>query len=200
MYFYLQDYISKAVFFIDQDILLVNNVQSGILDCTKHILEYDRTIVSKIESHCKLITNDVGLRLSSGNISEFSLDDYPEAKRKQELVKIRTPLFKRLLRQATLAYSNNCHGFSPADELYIQHAINKPDLIFEYSEIMNISETFAKEELSMIVDSIMLDRFRIFSLCNMWKEKINKCMTHEDAFKLLKPMTESFYMAGIPDA
>jgi hypothetical protein len=77
--------------------------------------------------------------------------------------------------------------------------LNQPNSIIEYAEIMNLTPEFAKQELSMIVNSIAEDRFRIFALCNMWREKINKCYTQADIDKLSDPMLSTFWMAGIPD-
>jgi len=200
MHYYLEDLASGAILLITPDLFLINNIKSGILDCHRHSLssEYVPTI-NQISQHNKLTTNSTGIRFTPTGLFEFSLDEFPEAKQKQYLVKIRLPAFKLLLESANSARSNNRYGFAPGDDLYIKEALNNPTALADYARINNIDVDFAKEELSMIVESIFIDNFRIFSVCNMWKERINKCTTEDEISKILTAIKDTFWMAGIPN-
>jgi hypothetical protein len=198
MFFYLEDYASKAILYAHTDLMLITNLQSGILDIHKRILIGGPT-ADKIQAHGRLHTNDIGIKFGQNTVVEFLLDNFPDAKRKQELIKLRAPLFEKLLVQSRLACANNSYGFNVGDDIYIRYALNQSNCINEYAEIMNLSPEFAKQELTMIVNSIADDRFRIFAICNMWKERINKCYTQADIDRLAEPMLSTFWMAGIPD-
>lgn len=198
-HYYLEDYTSKAILYAHTDLMLVTNLQSGILDSHKHVVISGPT-TDKIQAHGRLSTNVTGIKFGQGTLIEFSLSQFPEAKKKQELIKLRTPLFEKLIKQSRLACAQNVYGCDIHDDVYIRYALNQPNSIIEYAEIMNLTPEFAKQELSMIVNSIAEDRFRIFALCNMWREKINKCYAPADIDKLSDPMLSSFWMAGIPNA
>ena len=198
MFYYLEDYASKAILYAHTDLMMITNLQSGILDVHKRILITGPT-ADKIQAHGRLPTNDTGIKFGQNTIVEFSLENFPDAKRKQELIKLRSPLFEKLINQSRLACAQNAYGCNINDDIYIRYALNQPNSIIEYAEIMNLTPEFAKQELSMIVNSIAEDRFRIFALCNMWREKINKCYTQADIDKLSDPMLSTFWMAGIPD-
>lgn len=199
MHYYLEDFTVNAILLTTPNILLMNNLMSGVLDCQRHTLLSSNTItIDKLEEHGNCSTSDTGIKFSPNGLIEFSLDDYPEVRKKQELIKIRRPAFELLLQCSERARSNNRYGFVMGEEVYIKHALSNPNAIAEYAQVMGMSAEFAKEELSMIVDSIFLDNFRIFTVCNMWKEKINKCQTVDEVTSLLKPISDTFWMAGIP--
>jgi hypothetical protein len=198
MYYYLEDYSTNAVIFVTSDVHVINNLMSGILDCHRFVV-YDDETFKILNEHGSKISNDTGIKFLKGSIEEFSIDAFPDLKRKQELVKIRAPLFKLLLQHANRFAASNRYGFWYTDEFTIKYALSNPSMIEEYASIMNISADFAKQELTLIVDSILADNFRIFTVCNMWKERINKCNTYEDAEKLRVPIEQTFWLAGIPD-
>lgn len=200
MYYYLQDPVSKAILLITSDIFLINSLKSGILDCNRFALDAtsNSPTVLKIENHFKLSNNNIGIRFTPSGLAEFSLDEYPQIKYKQELIKIRKPAFEILLKASSISRSNNAYGFAYGDEIYIKESLNSVTAINDYARIMGINPEFAKEELAMIVDSIFLDNFRIFAVCNMWKERINRCITAEEISSLLVAIKDTFSLAGLP--
>lgn len=199
-HYYLEDLASNAILCISDNVFLINNIKSGILDSQRYSISSTYTpTIEKIQNHFNLLSNDQGLRFTPSGLVNFSLDEFPETKQKQELVKLRFPAFQNLLNYAEVARSNNQFGFVPNEEFYIKEALGNQNSINEYANILNISPEFAREELSMIVDSIFLDNFRIFTVCNMWKERINKCTTAEEIDKIKIPMQDTFWIAGIPD-
>jgi hypothetical protein len=65
---------------------------------------------------------------------------------------------------------------------------------------MGMSTEFAKEELSMIVESVYIDHFRLFTICNFWKKSINQITTIEEMNELLPKIRKSFVSPGIVNA
>jgi hypothetical protein len=196
MFYYLQDHVANAILLITEDVFLINNIKAGILDCHVYTFTHRNETVDIIEQHNN---SNYGIKLAGLGVSEFSLDEFPDVKRKQELVNIRKPAFELLLHCANTAIAKNQYGFNDQDIDYIQHALKSPTTIAEYAQVMKLNPEFAKEELSMIVDSVFQDRFRIFTVCNMWKEQINKCVTVEEVSNITPLIKDSFVFAGVPN-
>lgn len=196
MFYYLQDHIANAILLITEDIFLINNIKAGILDCHVYTFAHRNETVDIIEQH---VDTDYGIKIAGMGVSKFSLDEYPDVKRKQELVRVRKPAFESLLHYANTAIAKNQYGFSEYDIGYIQHALTNPVAISEYAHLMKLNAEFAAQELTMIVDSVFQDRFRIFTVCNMWKEQINKCTTADEIADLMPLIKDSFSFAGMPN-
>lgn len=196
MFYYLQDHVANAILLITENVFLINNIKAGILDCHVYSFAHRNETVDIIEQY-----NDSnrGIKLAGLGVSEFSLDEFPDVKRKQELVNIRKPAFELLLNCADNAIAKNQYGFNDHDIEYIQHALKSSTAIAEYATVMKLNPEFAKEELSMIVDSVFQDRFRIFTVCNMWKEQINKCVTIDEIRNVMSLIKDSFVFAGMPN-
>jgi hypothetical protein len=200
MIFYLVDSQNDAILFISDDIFLVNNIKSGILDCERRVLNNDSYFISEqIKNYINSSNDTIGIKLVSNQIVEFSLKEFPFTIKKKELAQIRKIAFEELLFGARSSRAKNIYGFNLGDEFYIKNALNNNLALEEYASIMKIDTEFAKQELSLIVDSIFLDNFRIFTVSNMLKEKINKCVTREEIEKILPIIKNSFWMAGVAD-
>ena len=86
MKFYLEDYSSGAVLLISDDVFLVNNVKSGILDCAVGASN-ENEITSAIQDHLDKNNTAIGIS-ASGEL--FSLRTFNFVQEKIKLVKIRT--------------------------------------------------------------------------------------------------------------
>lgn len=197
MFYYLEDHVSKNIFFISPNPYLINNLRSGILDC--HFFSIDSgEDANRLLKHIKKDENNLGIKFSTNGLEEFPLNDI--LRNKQKLTKIRARAFTVLLNEANVYRSKNIYGFYPSDPFIIKEALTDQNRIYEYVQTMNITEEAARSELNMIIDSIYIDQFRLFTICNMWKKKINKITTIEECENIIKKIIKSFYSAGIPDA
>ena len=199
MIYYLEDHVTYGVLLITEDLFLLNNIRSGILDCYVRMFSTPTQTVDILLAHCNKTTNDTGMKIVPGGVFEFSLDDHPEFKRKQELVKLRKVAFEALLDSATRFRINNNYGFFDHDVNAINYALTDAAAVNEYAKVMNSTPEFAREELNMIKDSFYQDNFRIFTVCKMWKEKINKCESIEEINSLIPSIKQSFWLSGIPN-
>ena len=199
MIYYLEDHVTYGVLLTTDDVFLMNNIRSGILDCYVRMFSTHTQTVDALTTHGSKTTNDTGIKIVPGGVFEFSLDSHPEFKKKQELVKIRKVAFDLLLDCSRRFRTNNNYGFSEFDMAAIEYALSTPTSINEYATVMNMSPEFAQQELSMLRDSFHQDNFRIFTVCKMWKERINRCETKEEIAALLGPIRQSFWVSGIPN-
>jgi hypothetical protein len=197
MFHYLQDHPTSAVLFIHQDPYLVNNLKSGILDCYSNSFTKLTSTVTELQDHSNKKINDTGIRVVPHGTDEFSLEEFPEIAKKQELIKIRKVGFVALLEHAQQYRAKNLYGFHPADPFIIERALDDQDRIYEYATIMGVSSEFAKEELTMVAESIYIDQFRLLTVCNLWKKQINQTTTVEEMTNLLPRMKQSFVSPGI---
>jgi len=199
MLYYLQDHASSFIIFISQNTYLINNLRSGILDCHFYSIEPGPT-ANRIQEYINKEENNKGIKFSFNGLEEFSLDEFPDVQNKQRLIKIRSKAFKVLLDHANAYRSKNIYGFYPADPFVIERALEDQNRINEYAQVMKIDPQAARSELKMIIDSIQIDQFRIFTICNMWKQKINQITTIDESEDIIKKIIKSFYSAGIHDA
>lgn len=177
-------------------------MQSGILDCAKRICVSNANTIAMQNRWLDIQTGprqDTAVRFAPQGFEEFSLTHFPEVANKLNLIKIRQPLFEILFRQHALACCNNAYGFDAVDEIHVAWALADPLRLQEYATIMGMSVEFAQQELSMISHSINADRFRVFALCNLWREKINACTSQEQCDALREPLLKSFWETGVPD-
>ena len=202
MLYYLQDFITGAVLLIDQDAHLVNNLKAGLLDCEVFVTGGYGTAVNSLRTHADKQHNLTGIKFSNlarTEVEEFSLENFPEIAKKQQLVKIRKIAFVALLQCANQYRAKNAHGFHPTDAVVIDRALTDSNRIDEYAAMMGMSPFFAQQELAMISDTVFVDWFRVFTICSFWKKHINQADTLEQINTLLPKIRESFYSAGVAD-
>jgi hypothetical protein len=112
---------------------------------------------------------------------------------------IRKPCFEKLLKCInTYSLSNNI-GFQLGDEQIITHALTDNRALEEYAEVQNISSEFAKKELTLISQSVLRDRFRVFTVSTLLKNKINQITNETDVPEILELINKSFTLYGIVD-
>jgi len=199
MIYYLEDHATYAVICITDDIFLISNIRDGILDCHLKVFSTESLTTETLVAHGERLTNTTGIKMSPTGPVEFSLDAYPDLKRKQELVKFRKVAFSVLLDSSRKYRASKQYGFSSDDVTAIKYALDNPGSIAEYAQVMKLEPAFAQQELSMIVTSILQDNFRIFTICDMWKSRINQCTTADEINMLVAPIKQSFWLAGIPN-
>jgi hypothetical protein len=195
MIYYLEDSATRSIVFISDDILLTNNVASGILDVYLRSLKPGPSVTT-IKEH--LTTKfDTGIAFSNGGFIELDLTDFSYTKEKLRLVRLRKPLFEELLINVQKATASNKIGFIPGEEFYIQHALRDDNALEEYALVLNMSLEFAKKELELISESVIKNNFRIFTIATLLREKINTVSNEEeaDAIKLL--LASYFNRAGV---
>jgi hypothetical protein len=196
MFFYLEDHATGIILFIDNDPFIVKNLKSGILDCNIFSFDSKDATVTNILDHLDKESNE-GIKLQPFGLKKFDLTEYPEIKNKIHLLRIRSKAFKILQKKAEIYRSKNCYGFHPADIFSINTALTSQDRIDEYAQVMNINPRLARQELEMISESAHTDQFRIFTVCEMWKSKINKTTTSEEVETLIEIIIPSFFSPGI---
>jgi hypothetical protein len=199
MIYYLEDHVTYGVLLITEDLFLLNNIRAGILDCYIRMFSTPTQTVDTLKTHLNKTTNDTGMKIVPGGVFEFPLDDHPDFKKKQELVKLRKVAFETLIDSATRFRTNNNYGFFNHDVDAINHALTDQSAINEYAMVMGSTFEFAREELTMLRDSFYQDNFRIFTVCKMWKEKINKCESVDEINALIPSIKQSFWLSGIPN-
>lgn len=196
MRYYLEDSETSAILCISDNLYLIENLRSSVTDCSV------RSITSPIESlaiikHFNKKQYVTGIKLTKSGIQEFALSDYPVLLKKQQLLDIQKPGLETLLSYADEYRAKNSFGFSITDLESIQYALTNPTRIEEYAQMLNVSTEFALTELTMIHESLQIDRFRVFTVCAMWKKKINQCTTTDEVSQIIECIQDSFWTAGI---
>lgn len=199
MLYYLQDHATSAILFIHENEYLVSNLKSGILDCYLQAMKPSQITV-ELQQHSAKVDNNTGIKIVQNGTKEFSLEQYADIASKQKLIKIRKHGFVALLEYAKQYRSKKTYGFYPTDPFVIESALADKYKISEYATIMGVTEDFAKQELRMISESMYTDQFRIFTICNFWKKKINALSTEEEMNLILPEMRKSFGSPGFVNA
>lgn len=193
--FYLEDHSSKAILIASNDVFLLGNIRSGILDCyLKKIDTVDKKLINLIKSHSNLTPVKKGIRLINGGIglSSISLENFPETKNKYDLIRIRQPAFEILLDEHKNYISRISLGFQKNDYLNIHLALSHRSALEFYAKMTGVGVEFAEQELTLLKDSYLLDYFKLFSLCTMWKKKINNAKLKENIDELIPLIKKSF--------
>jgi hypothetical protein len=200
-FYYIKDHTTNGILFVSHDAYLVNNLKEGILDCYCHTLvaPAQESSIGKLIEHCNKDVIDTGIKFVNNALEEFALDEFPILRHKQNLIKIRKPGFEKLLSDARRYRSENLHGFHSSDLDTIKSAISNQNQLNEYARIIGMSPSFAKQELSMIVESIQADQFKIFTICNLWKQRINQCESSEEIKKYIPLIWQTFWASEIPN-
>jgi hypothetical protein len=195
MLYYLEDHASSALLFIHQQPYLVNNLKSGILDCYVRTFDKSYPIIETLQNHSNV---DTIFKIGPTGLIEIPITD--KLRYNCNLIKIRHPAFEVLLQAAEQYRNKNSYGFYPSDPFVINLALQDANRIDEYASVMNISSEFAKQELTMIAESIQIDQFKIFTVCNLWKQRINSCEDPATIQQYIKLIKRSFASTpGIPN-
>jgi hypothetical protein len=196
MLYYLQDHSTSAIIYIDSDHFLVNNLSSGVLDCSINVFSSETSTTASLLHH-RDSNISTGIKLTTSGPVEFSLVNYPDLKLKQDLVRLRSRAFRTLLEEATKYKSKNMIGFFYFDQLIIEQALKNPEWITEYATMLGISPGFAKKELEMTAESMYIDQFRVYTVCTLWKKKINQCTDQFELEKYPGQIKQSFHSPGL---
>lgn len=200
MHFYLEENRYNLILFASKDPFLINNVASGILDCS--VKWTSETNYEKIINHEKYQNLLHGIFIRSGHRTDCRLDSVyianePSIRRKIELIKLRTPAFAALLQYYNEMMVPNLWGFGEFDPFVIHHFLKDPIAIKECADMISQEPDFLEAELRMVTESLLDDRFRLFTVATVWKNKINDCQTQEDINRLMEPMYDSFKQRGV---
>jgi len=209
MLYYLIDQRSSSVLFGDRNKHVIIGLGSGILDsqvCVTYDFEVSLAITNFVNNpgtqgiqNIQQLKGTAGLALKSRKPDYFELKDRPNIVEKINLLKIRKPAMVTLWESYQAADLQNTHGFFNDVYSIIDPALNDSRRIKEYASIMKITPEFAKQELSMIADSVRVDKFRMFTIYNYWQEKINKCTMENEIEILINTIQQSFWTMGFAD-
>lgn len=198
MNLYIQESRYGIVLFADTNPFLVNNIASGILDCK--VNSCDDQVYSDIMTHKNYGDTTHGMFFtktpSLRKIDTMHLKDEPLIRHKIELVKLRAPAFRQLLRYYNEEVIPNLYGFGEFDIFIIDRMLKDKAAMTEYANLLKQDTDFLTSELSLRVESAMDDRFRLFTVCSMWASKINNCTTQDDIDRLMSPMKSSIKIIG----
>jgi hypothetical protein len=136
---------------------------------------------------------------------ETSFDNLSDSwKQTQEVVRLRQEAFfvwESLTANAALkATQNTWDGYdfvaygelskcSPVDDVYTQP-------IHEYARILEMSVSQAYKELKLQTETQIIKKFRIQSLSEKWKRRINSCYTKDEIDAAKKQMNREFITNG----
>jgi len=200
MQFYLEENRYNIILFATDDPFLINNVASGIIDCRVRYANKDN--YDKIINHPKYQDLTHGIYIKDGYQVDGRVDTLyiatdESVKRKIELIKLRVPAFEKLLSFYNQMMIPNLYGFNEFDPFVINHFLKDPIAIAESAALLQQDPEFLATELALIAESVIDDRFRMFTVATMWKNKINKCFTQTDIDRLTVPMMNSFKQTGV---
>jgi hypothetical protein len=187
MFYYLEDHATGAILFIHQDPYLVSNIKSGILDCYLHVLTNGAVTANILQTHSN---PDTVLKMAPNRLAELPITD--ALRKKIDCIKLRRPAFELLLESSKKYRNKNLYGFHTSDMDVIQHALTNRNKLEDYAQVMGIDVEFAKKELSMIVESVYIDQFKIFTVCNLWKQRINDCNDFDTMQQYMPLISKSF--------
>jgi hypothetical protein len=190
LFYYLEDHATGAVLFIHREAYIVSNLKSGILDCYLNTFLDNSQTVNELQNHNEITTI---LKIGASGTIEIPVTD--ALRRKRDLIKLRAPAFELLLKSAEKYRNKNLYGFHPTDTVVIEQALSNQNKIGEYAQVMGISAEFAKSELNMIIDSVHTDRFKVFTVCNLWKHRINSCESTDTMQQYMTLIAQSFSLA-----
>lgn len=193
MIYYLEDTATKSVLAISDNIFLINNLSSGILD--NHLRATTSYYhADKIQKH---LDTNVNTGILFESLAEVDLENFEYTKRKLWLINLRKPLFEELLINVAKTVAGNRIGFSFGDEVFVQYALDNDAALEEYASVLNMSPEFAKKELRLISESAIKHNFRTFTIATKFKEKINKVKSEAEAEEVKKLLKTSFTIAGM---
>lgn len=197
MFYYLEETDSKCVLVISDDIYLINNMASGLLDAAFRTTD-NKDLAEKVMTHMSNNT-DIGISLVKGFPKPVSLRNFDTTAKKLKLAAIRKPCFEKLLKCVRSHTAMNKVGFNNGDEFYIQYALSNKNALDEYAEVLGMDPDFARKELTLISESALRDNFRVFTVSNLIKNKINQMTNESEIPDMIELITKAFTLYGILD-
>jgi hypothetical protein len=193
--YYLEDHTTSSAIFVTEDVFLARCLKSGILDCT--LRSVDSLYLSKTMK--KTLDDSEGrksLRIESGRYVVVDLTENGYTLEKVRLARIRSRAFRHLLKTADQFRNRNLLGYCLSDTESIAHSLTDDNLLSTYAAIMGIDIEFARQELTLRVESKRDDDFRIFVLCERWTKRINECESESDIDSIIEQISHDFNSPG----
>ena len=189
----LEDTVTQLPVYVTDNIFVAQCLRTGILDLMLYDAGDDRRIAM-----LKRVLED-----SRGAVTwketQIDLSLHPSTAEKARLAAVRGPLFRYLIERADDYRTRNRFGYSEHDMLAIARALEDHAAVGEYARITNVTPEFAQQELSIILESKTKDDFKVFTICELWRRRINQCDTLEQAVALKELIRSGFYMPGVFD-
>ena len=182
---------------MSEDIFLVNNLRSGLLDCFLKFTD-NKDIAEHVQRHLDTLS-DIGITINKDKPAPVSLKNFEITVEKLRLASLRKRCFEVLLKYVRQHSAMNKIGFDHGDEFYIQYALSNQTALEEYAQVHDISVDFARKELDLISQSAIRDNFRVFTVSSLLKNKINNTTKEEDVHDILELIKKSFTLYGILD-
>lgn len=194
MIFVLEDTATILPIFVTENVFVAQCLRTGIFDLKMY--SFDRKDQKFLM--LKKILEDSGGKFSMKQGS-VDLSQYPSTAEKARLAAIRGPVFQFLIDCADEYRSRNRFGYGEHDMLAIARALEDPKAIEDYAQITGVEPAFAQQELALILETKTKDDFKIFTMCEMWRLKINACTTAEETTALREQIKTGFRMPGMFD-
>jgi hypothetical protein len=189
----LEDTITQLPVYVTDNVFVAQCLRTGILD----LMLYDAEDVSQATVLRKVLEGSQGaITVKNGHVD---LSQHAATAEKARLAAVRGPVFRYLIERADDYRSRNRFGYGEHDMLAIARALEDPTAIADYARITGVNELFAREELQLMLETKTKDDFKIFTICEMWRRRINECTAHEQADKLKGLIRSGFYMPGVFD-
>lgn len=198
-YYYIVHQSSKCVLFMHENKFLVSQIQFGLLDtsvrCISDNVEWIDLLVNM--QSCKNI--DIGYKVEGLQLYTINLSSWPSVIELYNQVNLRFPLFEVLFNIFNIRSARNQIGYDESHKYLLQYALSNQNCIDEYSSTMSIDKEFVKEEFQLILHSKLEEEFSLFTICEFWKEKINKCYTLDQSNKCMYHLLNNFNKPDLYD-
>jgi hypothetical protein len=189
----LEDTITQLPVYVTDNVFVAQCLRTGILDLALYDTEDPK--------HAMMIRKVLEDSRGASTVKNGPLDlsRHPTTGEKARLAAIRGPVFRYLIERADDYRVRNRFGYSEHDMLAVARALDDPKAIADYARITGVGELFAREELQLMLETKTKDDFKVFTICEMWRRRINECTAHEQADKLKSLIRSGFYMPGVFD-
>lgn len=191
--FYINDSSSNCALVFSEDFSLIHSLYEGVIDCTIEFTlpTISNEILQKIDEYLKDPSFGIILTVNNNDILKVAAYEFPYMMEKRNLIMLRKPAMELLLYCENKLQVSNFYGFSHFDMTNIQYALEKEDLTNYYADKFKINAFSAKQELGMLFNNAMIDRFKIFTECLHWKRLINKANTQDEIEMICNTMSKS---------
>jgi hypothetical protein len=171
---------------------MVSQLQFGLVDTTVGYVKEKYEWVDLLLEMSGNKHEGIGYKIDGDQLYTVNLKGWPIVKNLYRLTNLRIPLFEVLFNIFNIRSARNQIGYTDLHKYLINYAISNPRCVKEYAYMFDIDENFAKQELSLMVNATLEEEFSLFTICEFWKEKINKCETDEDAEKCMYHLLNNF--------